>query len=160
MLRHILVPLDGSQLAEKALDYTRQIAGSATTVTLLVAIEPPEHVVYGMYGQTGIAPVASVNPTIDYDAIMDNMLEQSRRYLKRVADEIRPATSTVETKVKIGTPADVIVETAIEEGVDTIVMPTHGRSGLSRWLLGSVTQKVLSAAPCPVYVIPPPHKEK
>ena len=160
MLRHILIPLDGSQLAEKALDYLRQIAGADTTVTLLIAITPPEHITYGMYGEAGMAPVVSPNPAVEYDTITDDMMEQSRLYLKRIADELRPRVAAVKTKVEVGAPADVIVETAITQDVDTVIMSTHGRSGLSRWLLGSVTQKVLSAAPCPVYVIPPDRKEK
>ena len=160
MLHHILIPLDGSQLAEKALDYLHQIAGSETKVTLLIAITPPEHIVYGMYGEAGMAPGVSPNPAVEYDTITDDMLEQSRLYLKRVADELRPRVASVTTKIEMGAPADIIVETATAQQADTIIMSTHGRSGLSRWLLGSVTQKVLSAAPCPVYVIPPDRKEK
>ena len=56
--------------------------------------------------------------------------------------------------VEAGDPATVIVETAQKLHVDAIVMSTHGRSGLSRWLFGSVTQKVLAASCCPVFVIP------
>ena len=57
------------------------------------------------------------------------------------------------TKVKDGDAAGVIIDTAVAENVDLIVMSTHGRSGLSRWVLGSVTEKVLRQAPCPVLVI-------
>ena len=60
----------------------------------------------------------------------------------------------VGVEVHVGEPANVIVETAERLKVDAIVMSTHGRSGLSRWLFGSVTNKVLSANVCPVYVIP------
>ena len=97
MLHHILIPLDGSQLAEKALDYLHQIAGSETKVTLLIAITPPEHIVYGMYGEAGMAPGVSPNPAVEYDTITDDMLEQSRLYLKRVADELRPRVASVTT---------------------------------------------------------------
>ena len=56
--------------------------------------------------------------------------------------------------VQFGDPASVIVDTAGQLHVDAIVMSTHGRSGISRWIFGSVTNKVLGMAECPVLVVP------
>jgi nucleotide-binding universal stress UspA family protein len=68
------------------------------------------------------------------------------------AEDIKPIT--IRQKVEIGAPHTSIVEVAEREGADLIVMATHGRTGLSHILLGSVTEKVVARAPCPVLVIP------
>jgi nucleotide-binding universal stress UspA family protein len=159
MLKHILIPLDGSQLAEKALDYARRVISPKTEITLLMAIDPPDYLAYGQYsGQSGGLPATAAGPIVDYQAMAQDMMSHARTYLNRVADELRKSGYTVHVTIETGTPADVVIETARKHPqIDTIVMSTHGRSGLTRWLLGSVTIKVLNAAPCPVYVIPPEH---
>ncbi|MBZ0298135.1 MAG: universal stress protein [Anaerolineae bacterium] len=159
MLRHILIPLDGSQLAEKSLEYARRISNNSTAITLLMAVDPQEHIAYGMY-QPGVSQASATNPVIDYKSITDDLLEQGHRYLNRVADDLRKSGYKVDVILELGAPADIIIETAGHAEIDTIVMSTHGRSGLTRWLLGSITQKIISAAPCPVYVIPPARNGK
>jgi len=66
----------------------------------------------------------------------------------------------VRQEVGIGTPYKAIVDAAVAEGVDLIVMSTHGRTGLAHMLIGSVTERVLRRAPCPVLAVPPPMKAK
>ena len=61
---------------------------------------------------------------------------------------------TIRTRLAEGQPAERILEQAEELAVDAIVMSTHGRSGVSRWVFGSVAQKVLSGASCPIFIIP------
>jgi len=154
MLKHILVPLDGSELSEKAIEHVKHLVSPQTEITLLVAVDSPEYIAYSMYGTQPVAAATPVSTGFDYQALSDEMLTQSRSYLERIAADLKQSGYKVNQTVETGQPADLIVETAQKLGVDTIVMSTHGRSGLSRWLLGSVTSKVLSAAPCPVYVIP------
>jgi nucleotide-binding universal stress UspA family protein len=154
MLKHILVPLDGSELSEKAIEHVKHLAGTETEITLLVAVDSPDYIAYSMYGTQPIAPVAPMSSRFDYQSLADEMLTQSRAYLERIAEDLKKDGYRVHQIVETGMPAELIVETAQKLGVDAIVMSTHGRSGLSRWILGSVTSKVLSAAPCPVYVIP------
>jgi nucleotide-binding universal stress UspA family protein len=89
-----------------------------------------------------------------YEGLARQMRVQAESYLRQVAERLRGTGARIDILVQVGKAADVIVENAADLNVDAIVMATHGRSGISRWLLGSVTQKVLSAAPCPVYVIP------
>jgi nucleotide-binding universal stress UspA family protein len=145
MLKHVLVPLDGSKLAEAALEHALDIVEPNGRITLVSAIEVPDVPVYGYY------PPASVP---DYEEAKDNLLPYARHYLEGIADHLIEHHFTVKIEAEIGDPAQIITEIAQKNQVDAIVMSTHGRSGLSRWLFGSVTNKVLSAKPCPVYVIP------
>jgi nucleotide-binding universal stress UspA family protein len=145
MLDHVLVPLDGSQLAEQALEHARQIVNRQGRITLLTAVDVPEIPMYGLY------PPASIP---DYQAAIEDALPQARAYLEQIGQELVAAGYSVSSEAQIGDAAEVIARTAQELGVDAIVMSTHGRSGLSRWLFGSVTSKVLSAKVCPVFVIP------
>lgn len=145
MLKHVLVPLDGSKLAEAALEHALNIIEPKAQITLVSAIEAPELPVYGYYPVT-TAP--------DYQEVKDKLLPYARHYLDGIAEDLRQKDFSVRTAAEMGDPAQVITEYAEKYQADAIVMSTHGRSGLSRWLFGSVTNKVLSAKPCPVYVIP------
>lgn len=162
MLKQILVPLDGSEISEKAIEHVKRLVGPETEIALLVAVDSPEYAAYSVYGTQPIAQVSPMTTGFDYQALADQMAAQSRNYLERIAADLKQSGYKVTQTVEIGFPAELIVETAEKLGVDAIVMSTHGRSGLSRWILGSVTSKVLSAAPCPVYVIPrdkPTHEQ-
>jgi nucleotide-binding universal stress UspA family protein len=156
MLKHLLLPLDGSELAEKALEYVDKLVGSGSKITLLMAIDPPEAMAYSTYG----AQVATAGPVIEqsllnYSAVAENMMDHGKNYLAKKTEALQKAGYTVQTLIDYGYAADMIIDTAEKEQVDAIVICTHGRSGLSRWILGSVTQKILGAAVCPVFVIPP-----
>ncbi len=75
--------------------------------------------------------------------------------MKETVASLPPHQATVETKLVTGNnPADHILAFTEEQAVDVIVMGTRGHSGLTRWIMGSVTQKVLQAVTCPVLVIP------
>jgi nucleotide-binding universal stress UspA family protein len=160
MLQHILIPLDGSELAEIALEQAQRIIEPGGQITLLLAVDPPEQLAFATHGAHPIAHGGMVeNPLVDYSAIADNMLSQGKDYLRSRAETLEKAGYRVSTRAEFGFAADLIVEAAEKAQVDAIVMSTHGRSGITRWLLGSVTSKVLSAASCPVFVIPKPKKD-
>jgi nucleotide-binding universal stress UspA family protein len=164
MLNHILVPLDGSQLAEAAIPYAKHILGEHGKITLMTAVDVV------LRQQTAkVAPQLSASHTFadpwivsfeparraQEEEIARGLLRYSEDYLQRIADELQAAGVQAEVNVQSGvSSAEAIIETAKELDVDAIVISTHGRSGLSRWLFGSVTFKVLSAAPCPMFVIP------
>jgi len=148
MLKHVLVTLDGSELAEAALDYARSIVCEAGHVTILSVIDVPEVAVYNFYP----VPVAMQEP--NQETMLNDMKEQATEYLKQVKKRLEKAGLTVNYHIEMGEPAAAIVEKAEALRVDAIIMSTHGRSGISRWLFGSVTQKVLSGMPCPVFVVP------
>lgn len=142
MLKHILVPLDGSALAEKALDYAVQILAPKRRITLLSVIEVPDI-------------VNTFNPLPTNLMLVEENLASAREYLERVAKSLRKDHELrVNIETKVGKPAEVINEIAETEFVDAIVMSTHGRTGVERFIFGSITQKVLSTMPCPVFVVP------
>jgi nucleotide-binding universal stress UspA family protein len=138
-------------LAEEALEHARQIVKPTGKITLMTAVDVPEIPMYGLY------PPASIP---DYQAAIEDALPQARVYLEQIGQELTHEGYSVGVEAQIGDAADVILRTAHELGVDAIVMSTHGRSGLSRWLFGSVTSKVLSGKVCPVFVIPSSGEEQ
>ncbi|GIL09424.1 MAG: universal stress protein [Chloroflexota bacterium] len=158
MLERILVPLDGSDLAEKALPEALKITVPGGEIILLMAVDPPEYLSYSMYGTQPVPPQATTRSEMDFVTISKDMTAHSLAYLEHVAADLKQAGFQVRQVVEVGPPAETIIKAAAENHADAVVMCTHGRSGLSRWILGSVTNKVLSAASCPVFVIPP-HRE-
>lgn len=135
MYSKIMIPLDGSRLSERILPYARTFAeGLEIPVELLCVIEPdtistftdPKH---GRY----------------VDTVEVDMKQQSIDYLKQMA-HLFPDSCTVSCRAEIGNPAEIIVTRAAVQDSTLIAMSTHGRSGVQRWLLGSVADKVLHGA--------------
>jgi len=146
MIKRILVPLDGSKLAEKALPYAEALAQKFEAELILVRVlQPtlqPVPVIAG-YGE-----IASYYPPAFQDESEANL---SKLYLKAAQEKLRLPTRT---EVLEGRPeADVIIDMARRESVDLIVMCTHGRSGVNRLVHGSVASAVLQHAPCPVFLV-------
>ena len=146
-MKHVLVPLDGSLLGESALAQAKEVLDANGTLTLVSAVELPQIPLYG-YDLVGVSAAPS------YEASLEEVVTRARTYLEKVAEWLRTSGYTVDTLVQFSEPASLIVDTACERKVDAIVMSTHGRSGISRWLFGSVTSKVLTLATCPVLVVP------
>jgi nucleotide-binding universal stress UspA family protein len=142
----ILVPLDGSPLAERALAPALRIAeamagragGPAVRLILLRVVGP-------------VALVAA-DPML-YDELMRMGVDEAQAYLNTIAQTLSPGAVTVETRAINGSAADAIVFFAEGNGVDLIVMSSHGRTGSSRWVYGSVAEKVLHHAPCATIII-------
>jgi nucleotide-binding universal stress UspA family protein len=148
MLKNIIVPLDGSTLAEAALPYAKSILAPGGKLTLLSVVQSPEAPLYDFYP----APMPRVR---SFEDELNDAVRYAQDYLERIAGDLREQTDcAVITRTEAGDPALEIVAVAEEAKADAIVMSTHGRSGLSRWIFGSVTQKVLGAAPCPIFVVP------
>ena len=148
MLQHVMVTLDGSELAEQALKYAERILPEGGRITLLSVVDVPDIQVYTLYDMPLLVK------EMDYDQFVTKVETGMKEYLDGLVKNLQRRGLRAETKIIAGDPAQVIVEQAAKLNVDTIVMSTHGRSGLSRWLFGSVTQKVLNAIPCPVLVVP------
>ncbi|MBF6615027.1 MAG: universal stress protein [Chloroflexi bacterium] len=148
MLRQIIVPLDGSRLAEQALPHAAAIAqatGSALTLIRVVTAPP------------GVNPLIWAVP-IDSTTWIYNkkMLGLAQDYLASTAGRLETEGTSVRTRLVEGEAAEQIILHA-EQNAETamIVMATHGRSGLSRWLLGSVAEKILQQSPAPLVLIRP-----
>ena len=146
MLKNVLVPLDFSKLSEMALPYAVEVTEDDGRITLLVAIEPVENV-------PSFPPGEFLN-RINTDSAKKEMFQRAETHMKRVISNLPRPKAEIEYVVEFGTAADVILDFAKNSNIDLIVMSTHGRTGFNRWWMGSVTHKVLSAAPCPVIVVP------
>jgi nucleotide-binding universal stress UspA family protein len=153
--RGILVPLDGSERAETALPHAVALAQRfGARVVLFRAAEPPGPLVPP--GVIGPAPGLPLEPASMLDAVQ--LAEEARalagEYLDAQARAMKelgvPVTAVVGEDVNV---ARQIVETAQAEGIDLIVMSTHGRTGLDRLLFGSVAESVVRHAPMPVLLI-------
>jgi nucleotide-binding universal stress UspA family protein len=148
MIEHVLVPLDGSLLAEKALTFGQKLLAPNGKLTLVAAVEAPLPPVYAY-------PSPDVFYKLDSNRVyMETAKPQAHAYLDGIAERLRKQGYAVQVEADDGSPAEVITELAKRHKVDAIVMSTHGRSGISRLVFGSVTNKVLSMAPCPVVVVP------
>jgi len=139
-IKRILVPLDGSDLARQALPLATELAMCANAeVMLLTAVVPP------------ISGAPSGIPAYN-DALMalsDPLLEE----LGTLAGELQQQQVPIRPVAASGLPAETIVDQAVRRHADLIVLASHGYSGLRRWVLGSVTDKVMRAATTPVVVV-------
>jgi nucleotide-binding universal stress UspA family protein len=156
MFSHVLVPLDGSALAEYALPFAQQMLGEGSKLSLLTVIQLRDVLPYSYYP---LETYYSTSETaVTYERNHSILISEAKDYLEDVAKRIREtAKFAVDVDTMVGNPAEVITQVARDRAVEAIVMSTHGRSGIGRWLFGSVTLRVLEAAPCPVLVIPSQH---
>jgi nucleotide-binding universal stress UspA family protein len=139
-IRHILVPHDFSDTAEQALMYAVALAEKfGARVTVLHAYEAPS------YGYPD-ALVASYEFAAEIE-------RAATIALKGVESRIRRPNIELDTMLRRGTPWVEITAAAKERKADLIVMGTHGRRGVARALLGSVAEKVVRSAPCPVLTV-------
>jgi nucleotide-binding universal stress UspA family protein len=142
MYSKMLIPLDGSQFSEQVLPYARSLAkGLKIPVELLQVID------------TDFTKASSdLERDRDADLVASDIKDKSLGYLGQVADSFAD-TSIVKCSAETGKPAEVIVDKAAAQTGTLIAMSTHGRSGVQRWLLGSVADKVLHASTSPLLLV-------
>lgn len=149
LVTRILVPLDGSGLAEKVLPHVAAISKALKLqVELVQAYTPPLSAL--------IPPDYQAAPQDFPGSVVGQALrERAEGYLQeKLAQLLEAGVKEVSSTVIEGEAAHMIIETAQSTGGNLIAMCTHGRSGISRWVLGSVTERVLSHSGDPVLVIP------
>lgn len=135
-LSKILVPLDGSALAESAIAKAMDLAGGKSTLMLLRAAE------------------AHTLPGVDPTEAQVEVVREAEEYLASVAARLKEqGIDSVETSVWYGPAASAIVDAARLRKADLIVMSTHGRSGLGRLILGSVAESVLRGSTTPILLL-------
>ena len=143
MYTQILTPLDGSEVSEQVLPYARSMAASLSLpITLLLAVEP-EHPSVGQ----------GLNPTLHMHETRQHRSTHAQAYLDRKAGELRNEGLTVTTTLPVKEPSAAIVEEAANDPGALIAMASHGRSGLARWWMGSVADKVLHTADNPLLIV-------
>jgi len=142
-MAQILVPVDGSPQSESALEYAlEEFDDDDDQITVLNVIDPIEA------GYTSQATVPGYS---------EEWFEQSRAAAEELFEEAQSTADeydeTLGTATEVGRPSRTIVDYAEEAGVDQIVMGSHGRSGVSRILLGSVAENVVRRSPIPVTIV-------
>jgi nucleotide-binding universal stress UspA family protein len=144
MYKKILAPLDGSEYSECVLEHVKALASGCNVkdVVILYVIEPLNP---GMY---------DVAERVVSDTVKKGK-EFGSQYLANLAAKLKAEGLTVETVLLTGQAAPAILDYASQNGVDLIAMSTHGRSGFSRWMMGSVADKVAHHSPVPVLLIRP-----
>ena len=167
MYQKIIVPLDGSKLAECALLHAENLATDMDSqeiilVSVTESIKVTETVTDIRIPMESIsfATIGSDVPSPDIlkeesklTNVMGRMDSQARNYLNRISGELKVKNLNVKTQVLIGNPANEIVAYADSNACDLIIMASHGRSGPSRWALGSVTDKVFRSSCVPVLMV-------
>lgn len=149
MAERILIPLDGSITGEAALRYIEE------TISKLKPEEKPEIILlHVVASQTRLLATEAGPIEVPYS---EKELEQARKmaleYLEKTAENLRNKGAVVKIKVAAGKADEEIVKAERELDADLVAMSTHGRSGLSRWAFGSVTDKVLRGGKVPVLMV-------
>lgn len=139
MYDHILFPTDGSDRATAAFDHVLNIAAAHNTTV---------HLLY-------VADTTQTSTTRIRGEVVDTLEREGKQIVREAADRAHQRGITTDTEVIQGKPYSTIVDYANSRGLDLIVMPTHGRQGLERFLLGSTTERVIRRSDVPVLTIRP-----
>ena len=145
MFKRILVPTDGSPLAERAFPLAERIAASQGASLIVARVMPP--MTWLGYDPT----ISSMAET--YQQFFDAMDDECQRYLANVAERFRGAGLTVETELVHGIPGAALVDLEAKFVPDLVVMGSHGRSGLARFALGSVADLTVREGTAPVLIV-------
>jgi nucleotide-binding universal stress UspA family protein len=144
MYKHILVATDGSELAMRAVSHALALGKAMNSrVTTMTVTEPWEAVV--------IAEASIILPPVDYDKAVAAQSEQILAVVRDMADAQEVACDTVHVQNR--SPAEGIIQIAQDRGCDLIVIASHGRRGVSRLILGSVANEVMTLSKVPVLIV-------
>jgi nucleotide-binding universal stress UspA family protein len=143
-IRQILAPTDFSEYSKQAVAYAYELAQTFGAKLLLL------HVV-----ELPVYPVEVFLPSTEGTTLFDDLERQAQLDLAQLLPKTQDGTGEVRCQAVAGTPYYKIIEVAGAEKVDLIVMATHGRTGLCHLVMGSVAERVVRTAPCPVLTIRP-----
>lgn len=144
----MVVPLDGSELAELALPYAEELATALSLEVLLVRVARTDHLAFSYEEFAGRIP--------DFTSDLER---EAARYLEAVSEGLRNRGLAVRHRVLGGAPAPSLLDLARETPRNLIAMTTHGRSGLTRWVMGSVAEAMIRGSGDPVLVVRPRDQE-
>ncbi len=151
MIEKILVPLDGSEAADKALDFALDLAQKYSAKIELLSVVPPVPMPSAAYTASEMSPISPV--------VMDKYLNELKaKHEKLLSEGVQKAKEKgddleVSTRLMEGRPSEKIVETAEDGSFDIVVMGSRGIGGVKKFLLGSVSDRVADEAPCPVLIV-------
>ena len=147
MYNKILLPTDGSKYAENAAKHAIWIASKSGA----------EIIALNVVDTSSLVGLPAEDLTVRVTEILKQEAQKSLDKIENLIDEFKKEEVTDDIKLikesKDGSPADIILKTVEEEDVDLIVMGTSGKHGIDRFLLGSVTEKVVRSASCPVLAV-------
>jgi len=132
----ILVPLDGSECAETSLPLVEKLAAELQAVIALLRVA-----------------YAHTFPGVDPTDAQVKVVREAEEYLDKIERQLAAKGFKVETHVRYGHDADEILNHAAEADIDLMALTTHGRSGIKRFLLGSVAEKVLRHSSKPIFLV-------
>ena len=147
MYKKILVPLDTSELAECTINHAKAIA-KGLSLPSLVLLNVVAEVHQGWVSGWSV-------PNDWILEAQEKDVKSATAYLGKIANSLKAEGLQAETVVVTGEPAEEILNYIQKSSVDLIVMSTHGRSGVSRWMLGSVADRSVRHSAVPVLVVPP-----
>jgi nucleotide-binding universal stress UspA family protein len=141
MYKRVLLPLDGSELAEVVFSYATQLAARMGMDLVLLHVADPH--------ERDLIPLHRA------------YVERAAETLRREAEELQKKTGiepksggvTARGEIAVGHPGEQILECAVRHNIDLILLSTHGRSGIRRWALGSIADKILRASDVPVWLV-------
>ena len=143
MIKRVLVPLDGSEESEKSLGIAERIAtAQGSTLALLRVVAP------FTWAETEAGPATDM-----YPSLLDQAMKDAETNLAERAGDLRSRAIATEQFVVLGQPAAAIIDYETDHHPDLVVMATHGRSGIARFTMGSVTDRVVREGGAPVLVI-------
>jgi nucleotide-binding universal stress UspA family protein len=143
-IRQILAPTDFSEYSKQAVTRAHELAQTfGARLLLLHVVEPP------------VYPAEVFLPSAVGTTLIDDLERQARLDLAHLLPKAKHAKVEVMCLVAVGTPYYKIIEVAEAEKVDLIVMATHGRTGLGHLVMGSMAERVMRMAPCPLLTIRP-----
>lgn len=138
-INNILCPIDFSEASRKAMRYAQEFAtGMGAKLWLLNVVEP--------------RPMA-VDISLNYVPLEEDLEKAASEDLDDLLKELERAGVEAEGSVRIGNPADVILDQVKELGITMVIMGSHGKKGLSRLLMGSVAETVVRKVACPVLIV-------
>ncbi|MFA9423044.1 MAG: universal stress protein [Sedimentibacter sp.] len=144
-MNKILVPIDGStaslKAAEKAIELAKLFNSEVTFVHVVYVPNTVGSIKYGIYME------------FEYKEIEEKMEETGKKFLDAIVEDIDCSDVNCTKRVVMGQPYEEILQIAQEGNFDLIVMGRRGFSKIKRFFVGSVTQRVISDSPCPVYIV-------
>ena len=148
MYQHIMVPMDGSKLAECVLPHVEAVAGISNTIKVtLVRVVEPLHLHGGV--ESGFMPE-------ERQRLEDDATDIARSYLDNIARQLKDKGTAAEFEVLHGGVIEKLSEYANKHGVDLIIISTHGHSGIGRLVWGNVADRVLRSVHAPVFMVRAP----
>ena len=152
MYNKIMVPLDGSNMAECVIPHVETvISGFKSTEVVLVRVVDPVRLPVSVPAQGNFGFTEK-----DRQQLEVNRKKAAKDYLEKMADNLSSPGSVFSCEVLEGNPAHLLADYATRNAVDLIVLASHGRSGVSRWLMGSVAERIMRTSCVPVMMIRAP----